>query len=89
MLFAHVGRALCLRIKLHSNLSRLVYPLQIVVTDILGSLPKSKNGNMYMLVASDYFTHWAEAYAILNQEAETVAKKLTNEMFCQFFIPEQ
>eukprot|EP00731_Ephydatia_muelleri_P000583 Em0001g583a len=25
-----------------------------------------------------------EAYAIPNQEAETVAKKLTNEMFCQF-----
>ena len=31
-----------------------------------GPLPKSKNGNMYALVASDYFTHWAEAYAILN-----------------------
>eukprot|EP00731_Ephydatia_muelleri_P004805 Em0002g981a len=65
---------------------RLVYPLQIVVTDILGSLPKSKNGNMYMLVASDYFTHWAEAYAIPNQEAETVAKKLTNEMFCDGLV---
>ncbi|KAL5515000.1 hypothetical protein EMCRGX_G000106 [Ephydatia muelleri] len=65
------------------------YPLQIVATDILGPLPKSKNGNMYVLVASDYFTRWAEAYAIPNQEAETVAKKLTNEMFCWFSIPEQ
>ena len=65
------------------------YPLQIVATDILGPLPKSKNGNVYVLVASDYFTRWAEAYAIPNQEAETVAKKLTNEMFCRFSIPEQ
>ena len=65
------------------------YPLQIVATDILGPLPKSQNGNMYVLVASDYFTRWAEAYAIPNQEAETVAKKLTNEMFCRFSIPEQ
>ena len=65
------------------------YPFQIVVTYILGSVPKSKNGNMYVLVASDYFTSWAEAYAIPNQEAETVAKKLTNEMFCRFSIPEQ
>ena len=65
------------------------YPLQIVATDILGPLPKSKNGNVYVLVASDYFTRWAEAYAIPNQEAETVVKKLTNEMFCRFSIPEQ
>ena len=60
-----------------------------MVTYILGSLPKSKNGNMYVLVTSDYFTSWAEAYAIPNQEAETFAKKLTNEMFCWFSIPEQ
>ena len=64
------------------------YPLQIVATDILGPLPKSKNGNMYVLVVSDYLTRWAEAYAIPNQEAETVAKKLTNEMFCRFSIPD-
>ena len=33
------------------------YPLQIVATDILSPFPKSSNGNMYVLVASDYFTH--------------------------------
>ena len=65
------------------------YPLQIVATDILDPLPKSKNGNIYVLVASGYFTRWAEAYAIPNQVAETVAKNLTNEMFCRFSIPEQ
>jgi len=39
------------------------------------------NGNQYVLVAGDYLTRWMEAYAIPNQEAETVARKLTEEMF--------
>ena len=60
------------------------YPLQIVATDTLGPLPKSKNGNMYVLVASDYFTHLADVYDIPNQEAKAVTKTfrpgLTSEM---------
>jgi len=31
-------------------------------------------------VFSDYFTHWAEAYAISNQEAKTIANELVNNM---------
>ena len=37
----------------------------------------------------DYFTKWAEAYAIPNQEATTIANKLVNEMFLRFSPPEQ
>lgn len=65
------------------------YPMQMVAADIMGPLPKSKNGNRYVLVASDYFTRWAEAYAIPNQEAITVATKLVDNMFCRYSIPEQ
>ena len=50
----------------------------------MGPLPESETGNKYVLVASDYFTKWTEVYAILNQEATTVAQKLTDEMFCRF-----
>ena len=56
--------------------------MQIVATDIMGPLPESESGNQYVLVASDYFTRWVEVYAIPNQEAVTVAKKLVDEMFC-------
>ena len=42
-----------------------------------------------MLVVSDYFTKWMEAFAIPNQEAVTVAEKLVEEVFCRFSIPEQ
>ena len=65
------------------------YPLQMVAMDILGPLPESSSGNSYILVVSDYFTRWAEAYAIPNQEATTVAQKLTDEFFFRFSPPEQ
>ena len=65
------------------------YPLQIVAMDILGPLPESDAGNSYILVVGDYFTRWMEAYPIPNQEATTVAKKLTDELFFRFSIPEQ
>ena len=65
------------------------YPMQIVATDILGPLPVTKHGNAYLLVATDYFTRWVEAYPIPNQEASTVANKLTQEMFFHFSPPEQ
>ena len=63
--------------------------MQLVAVDILGPLPESENGNSYILVAGDYFTRWMEAYPIPNQEATTVARKLTEEMFLRFSPPEQ
>eukprot|EP00731_Ephydatia_muelleri_P018416 Em0011g456a len=65
------------------------YPLQLVAVDIVGPLTPSKTENTYILVASDYFTRWVEAYAIPNQEAVTVANKLVDEFFCKFSVPEQ
>ena len=65
------------------------YPLQLVAVDIVGPLTPSKTENTYILVASDYFTRWVEAYAIPNQEAVTVANKLVDEFFCRFSVPEQ
>ena len=60
---------------------RAGYPLQMVAIDIMGPFPKSAAGNTHILVASDYFTRWVEAYAIPNLKATTVARKLTNGFF--------
>ena len=62
--------------------------MQMVAVDILGPFPESASGNKYILVVMEYFTRWAEAYAIPNQEAATIAKKLTEEFF-RFSPPEQ
>ncbi len=60
-----------------------------MAADILGPLPESDAGNRYILVVGDYFTRWVEAYTIPNQEATTVARKLTNDFFYRFSPPEQ
>ena len=64
-------------------------PMQLVAVDILGPFPESEEKNQYILVVGDYFTRWMEAYPIRNQEAVTVAKKLTDEFFFRFSPPEQ
>ena len=65
------------------------YPLQMVATDILGPLPESQSGNSYIIVVADYFTRYTEAYPIPNQEATTVARKLVDEFFLRFSLPDQ
>ena len=65
------------------------YPLEIVAVDITGPFPQTSDGNRYILVAGDYFTKWTEAYAIVDQEATTVAKKLVDEFICRFSVPHQ
>jgi len=63
--------------------------MQIVATYIMGPFQSTKNGNKYILVAFDYFTGWVEAFAIPNQEAVTVAKRLIDNIFCQFSMPDK
>lgn len=63
--------------------------MQTIAVDILGLFPDSSSGNHYILVATDYFTTWAEAYTIQNQEAATVADKLVFNFFLCFSPPEQ
>ena len=64
-------------------------PLERVAIDILGPLPTSNDGNKYIMIVVDYFTKWAEAYAIPNQEASTVAAKLVYEFIAKLGCPRQ
>ena len=63
--------------------------MQTVAIYIMGPLPETPSGNLYVLVAGDYLTKYMEVYPIPNQEAVTVAKKLTDELFLRFSTPEQ
>lgn len=40
------------------------------------------------MVVADYFAKWTEAYPILNQIAETVARVCLDEFICSFESPE-
>jgi transposase InsO family protein len=62
-------------------------PMQRIATDILGELPETENGNKYILVVSDYFTKWTEAFAMANMEAGTVARIMVEEVVTRFGVP--
>ena len=63
-------------------------PMERVCLDILGPLPKTSQQNRYILVVSDTFTKFTEAYALPDIEAETVAQKLVTEFICRYGVME-
>ena len=62
-------------------------PLERVHFDILGPLPESSKGNVYILVIVDQFTKWVESYALPDQKAESIAEKLVFEFISRFGCP--
>lgn len=46
--------------------------------DLMGPFSTTEPGNKYIM-AIDYFSRWSESYALPNQEAWTVSKKLVQE----------
>lgn len=64
-------------------------PFDRVAVDIVGPCPVSENGNEYLIVMTDYFSKWTEAFAVPNHTAMTVADKLVTEVFCRFGVPSQ
>ena len=61
-------------------------PMERVTTDIM-SLERSASGQKYVLVVTDSFTKWTEAYAMRNMEARTVARILVTEWICRYGAP--
>lgn len=66
--------------------SRCGYPMERVAMDIVGPLPRTKRGNRFIIVVNDYFTRWPEAFAVVDHEAETVAKKLMEQWISRFGV---
>lgn len=58
-----------------------------VALDTIKPLPKTCNGNIYILVAIDHYFKWSEAKAIVDHDAKIVTKFLEDEIICRFGIP--
>ena len=58
-------------------------PLERIACDIA----TSRNGNRYILVVSDYFTKFVEAYQLIDQTAQTVADTLVTQWVCRYDVP--
>ena len=64
-------------------------PFEILGIDFLGPFPKSSSQNQYIIVLTDYGTRWAEAKAVRNATAESVAKFLIESIFLKHGFPKQ
>ena len=73
--------------RLHSI--RVDEPFARIGIDIVGPLPRSKNGNRYIVVAMDYFTKWPEAKALKEATAKEVSKFIYEEIICRHGCPKR
>lgn len=62
--------------------------MERVGVDILGPFSEFYRGNKCVFCAMDYFTKWPEAYALPDQEPETVADALVEGMISRFGVPD-
>ena len=58
-----------------------------VAMDILGPFPVTNDGNRYIIVFSDYYTRWPEAFAMPSIEAPRVAQLLVDEILARHGAP--
>ncbi len=61
-------------------------PFYMVGVDLIGPLKLTRQGNKYILSIIDYYTKYAEAIALPNQEAETVVRAL-EQVFARHGMP--
>jgi hypothetical protein len=58
-----------------------------VALNTVGPLPKSTNGNKYVLVTIDHYSKWCEARPIKEHDAYIVVKFLEDEAICRYGVP--
>lgn len=54
---------------------------ELVGIDLTGPLPKTVNGNIYILTATDYFSKWVEAFPLKTKSAAEVGQHLCSMIY--------
>jgi transcription initiation factor IIE alpha subunit len=64
-------------------------PFDRIGMDIVGPLPKTKKGNKYIVVATEYLTKWPEARAIPDAKAKSVVSFFYEDIICRHGCPKE
>lgn len=87
---------ICQRVGRGENRKRSLIPVMAVLPfekwglDFVGPItPSSRVGRKYIIVATDYFTKWAEARATRRDGAKEVAVFLMEQVVCRFGAPRE
>jgi hypothetical protein len=62
-------------------------PFEIIGMDFIGPLKESRRGKKFILVITDYFTKWPEAFALKDSTAELVAEVLMKKFIPRHGVP--
>ena len=65
------------------------YPWQVLVMDFEGPLPLTQSSNKYLLIITDHFTNYIEAFPVDEITSKVTAKILFNNIFCKYGSPEK
>ena len=52
----------------------------------MGSLPVTPRGNQYILVVTDIFNKWIEAFSLVDTTSATLATVLMDEVICRYGV---
>ena len=63
------------------------HPFEKISRDIMGPLPTTESGNKYILVVTDLFTKWVEAFPLRETSSSTLATVLVDEVISRFGVP--
>ena len=64
-------------------------PYDRIGMDIVGPLPRTKRGNLYIVVATEYLTKWPEARAIPDAKAASVVSFFYEDIICRHGCPRE
>jgi hypothetical protein len=62
-------------------------PWQTIAIDYMGPYEETPSGNQFLLVVTDIFSKWVEAFPIRRATAKATARALENEVFCRWGYP--
>ena len=65
------------------------YPFEKISWDIMGPLPITERGNKYILVVTDLFSIWVEAFPLQVTDGLTLTSILMDEVICRYGVPQQ
>ena len=60
---------------------------ETVAVDLMGPYPRTRDGNRFILVVTDLFTRWVEAFALRAADAPRLTKVLEAEVFARYGYP--
>ena len=85
----------CLKFNYKKRSKEPLHPLPVISTpwrriaiDIVGKLPRTQNGNSYILTIMDFATRYMEAIPLKRVDADTTCSALM-EVFARYGIPEE